>query len=106
MAQSAAREAVASIASIRTTVDQIGQVSAAIANAVVEQEAATKEIARNVQQASDGTGAVAENVHSLRRVVESTRDASADVLNSSEGVGREATALRQSMAEVIARLRA
>jgi methyl-accepting chemotaxis protein len=103
--QTAARDASASIGGIQNSVQEIAHVSVAIAGAVEEQEAATREITRNVQQASEGTKSVADNVESLRRIVETTRGASAELLNSSAGLSRDADSLRRSTDEVIARLR-
>jgi len=104
--QGAAREASSSISGVHSSVEEIAQVSIVIAGAVEEQEAATREISRNVQQASEGTKSVADNVESLRRIVETTKGASSELLGSSAGLSREAESLRRTTDEVIARLKA
>jgi len=43
-------------------IKRINEISTAIAGAVEEQSAAIKEIARNIQQASEGTGEVTHNI--------------------------------------------
>ena len=55
--QSATQESVDAIKQIGAVILQISDVSGMIAAAVEEQGAATREIARNVQMASDGAGA-------------------------------------------------
>jgi methyl-accepting chemotaxis protein len=80
--QTATQQSVSAIKDIGDTIMQVSEISAAIAAAVEEQGAATQEIARNVQQAAEGsthvtgsmvnvnrgaadTGNAAERVHSL-----------------------------------------
>ncbi|HSV29107.1 MAG TPA: methyl-accepting chemotaxis protein, partial [Candidatus Omnitrophota bacterium] len=52
--QAVTRDAVTAIHEISTTVGTISEVSTAIASAVEQQQAATREIARNVEQAAQG----------------------------------------------------
>ena len=54
--------AVAAINEIARIIGQIDQVATGIASAVEEEGAATKEIARNVQQAATGTHEVSSNI--------------------------------------------
>ncbi len=70
--QSATREAVEAISSIRGTIQALDQVSAAIAAAVEEQSAVTREMAGTMQTASLGVSGIAERVEAIAR-------ASADV---------------------------
>ena len=105
MIQNAAHDATIAIDGVRTTVDQNVQVATAIAAAVEEQEAATREIARNIQLASSGTIEVSGSIESLRGIVEYTRKASANLLTSSAELGKETTNIKQSMASVILKLR-
>jgi methyl-accepting chemotaxis protein len=80
--QSATEQSVAAIKDIGNTIVQVSEISSTIAAAVEEQGAATQEIARNVQEAAEGstqvsgrmvdvnrgaldTGSAAEQVHSL-----------------------------------------
>ncbi|MGE5477642.1 MAG: methyl-accepting chemotaxis protein [Bacteroidales bacterium] len=60
--QNEADGAVAAILGITRTIARIDELSTAIASAVEEQGAATAEIARNIDQASQGTAVVAANI--------------------------------------------
>jgi methyl-accepting chemotaxis protein len=84
--RSATQQSVSAIKEIGATIGQISEISTAVAVAVEEQGAATREIASNVQQAAQGaiqvggsigdvsrgaanTGAAAEQVHAFARVL-------------------------------------
>jgi methyl-accepting chemotaxis protein len=97
---------VQAITAIQQLVGDITEVSAAIAAAVEEQDAATREIARNVQLASQGTAVVAENVGGLQEIADTTHRSSDEVLTSSQTLGQETTALSESVSRAIASLRA
>jgi methyl-accepting chemotaxis protein len=104
--QAATRAAVQAITDIQQLVGEITEVSTAIAAAVEEQDAATREIARNVQLASQGTAVVAENVGGLQEIADTTHRSSDEVLTSSQTLGQETAALSQSVSSAIASLRA
>lgn len=70
--QSSTVGAVESIGSITTAVDEIRELTTAIAGAVEEQEAATQEIANSVGAASEGTMTAADNVASVSQSIETT----------------------------------
>ena len=57
--QSATQDSVTAITEISDSIEKLSEISSAIAAAVEEQGAATQEIARNVQQAAQGTTKVA-----------------------------------------------
>jgi methyl-accepting chemotaxis protein len=84
--QSETRRAVAAIAGMRATIQTIAEINTAIAAAVEEQGAATGEIARNVNEAADGTKEVSCIIVSVqndtgktRRAVDSIESAASDV---------------------------
>jgi methyl-accepting chemotaxis protein len=62
--------AVEAIQEISRTINQISEISTAIAAAVEEQSAATGEISRNIQQASHSTVSVAQNIGKLTNLSE------------------------------------
>ncbi len=64
--QSETRSSVAAIRRTTSTIEQMRDVSAAIAAAVEEQGTATGEIARNTQEASQGTAEVAHTIDGVR----------------------------------------
>jgi methyl-accepting chemotaxis protein len=70
--QSSTSGAVESIGSVTTAVDDIRELTTAIAGAVEEQEAATREIANSIGAASNGTQTAADNVASVSESIEST----------------------------------
>jgi len=104
--QKATHDAVGAIEQIRSIVDNISAISTAIAGAVEEQEAATREIARNVVLAAEGTQEVAGNVDGLMSVARETKSASTEVLNASSSLSTEAENLHRSVGSVIESLRA
>ncbi|MDW8315313.1 MAG: methyl-accepting chemotaxis protein [Rhodovarius sp.] len=104
--QQAAEAAVRSIQGIGTVVEEIHQVAAAIAAAVEEQGAATREIARSVTDAASGTEAVAARMERLRARAAEAEAAVATLAGGAEGVASEGAALRQDLASVLAELRA
>jgi methyl-accepting chemotaxis protein len=65
--QTATQDSVTAIKEIGGTIGRISEIASTIAAAVEEQGAATEEIARNVQQAADGTAEVAANIGNISR---------------------------------------
>ena len=63
-------------------------------NTVEEQSAATSEIARNVQQAAQGTNMVASSIGGVSEVASMTGAASQQVLASAKSLSREAEQLK------------
>ncbi len=104
--QDATSRAVAAIDAIRTTIAGVSEISTTIAAAVEEQDAATKEIARNVQQAAAGTGEVNRNIAGLNGTATRTGDAAGSVLAAARSLGGEAGALNQRVAGFFEQVRA
>ena len=63
--QTVTTTAVSAIRNISNTISEINEVTTAIAAAVEEQGAATREIARNIQHAAGGTSEVSTNIARL-----------------------------------------
>jgi methyl-accepting chemotaxis protein len=61
------RSVVAAIQTIGSTIDEMNAIAAGVAAAMEEQGAATSEIARNVQQAAQGTQVVTGNILDVKR---------------------------------------
>ncbi len=94
--QAVTNEAGTAINSIGETIKEISEIGTTISAAVEEQRAATQEIARNVQQAAQGTGEVSANIVSVTQAAtdagESTRNvlsASGDIATQAEMLGSE-----------------
>jgi methyl-accepting chemotaxis protein len=94
--QDSTKLTVAAIREIVRTIAQIDQVATGIASAVEEQRAATKEIARNVQQAALGTQDVSSNIAGVnvaigesRSVSEQVRQSAGRLLHQAENLKRQ-----------------
>jgi methyl-accepting chemotaxis protein len=104
--QTATQQSVADIKEIGTTIGRISQIAAIIAAAVEEQGAATKEIARNVQQAAHGAQGVASNIADVKQVAGETGSASAHVLAAAGSLSAEGNTLRNAVDTFLATVRA
>ena len=72
--------AASAIKEIGETIGEINEISTIVASAMVEQGAATEEIARNVQEAASGTESVSKNIGSVTSAADNTNTASEQVL--------------------------
>ena len=104
--QDVANSAVGAIRHIGQTIGEINEVTTAIAAAVEEQGAATREIARNVQHAATGTTEVSSNIVGVSQASADAGSAAAEVLTASDGLRREADVLRQEIDDFLAGIRA
>ena len=95
--QHSTHSAVAAIRAITTTVGEISGITAAIASAVEQQEAATQEIAQSVQSASNGTGRVANNVEGVNGAIAATSSEADRVRSASETLAHTASDLSHSV---------
>ena len=98
--------AVEGIRSICATIQEVDEISAAIASAVGQQGAATQEIARNVQQAAARTGDVSNNISGVTTGIAATGTAAQEVLASAAGLARQSQALRSEVDRFLAHIRA
>ncbi len=92
--QSSSSEAVAAIKGITETINQMNEITAAIAGAVEEQGSATQEIARNVQQAALGTTEISSNVTGVRQAAGDTGAAAQQVLQASHELSQQSEMMR------------
>jgi methyl-accepting chemotaxis protein len=104
--QSATSEAVQAIENIGGTIGSINEITTTIAAAVEEQDAATREIARNVHEAAQGTGQVSKTIIDVNQAAVETGATSNQVLSSAENVGRQAEALRADIDDFLAKISA
>ena len=98
-----------SIDAIRGIIEVIGEVSTistAIAGAVEQQGAATQEIARNVEQAAQGTAAVSDNIVSVTRAAADAGGGARQVSTSAEGLARHSALLRNAVGAFLETVRA
>ncbi len=86
---------VAAIDGIVGTIGAITETTAAIAAAVEEQQAATKEIARNVEQAAHGTQEVSNNVCGITQAAGETGAVASEVLTIASALAERSAEMRR-----------
>ena len=91
---------------IAGTVRDIDSISGAVAAAAEEQQAATQEIARNVQQAAVGTQEVSSNIAGVTNAADSAGEASRTALGAAGDLNSQAEALVRAVDQFLGRLRA
>lgn len=84
----------------------MNEIATAIAVAIEEQNAATGEIASNVNQAARGTEQVTVNIADVTQVATETGSAAAQVLGTASGLAQEAERLRGEVSNFISAVRA
>jgi methyl-accepting chemotaxis protein len=104
--QGATTEAVQAIEGIGGTIGMINDIATAIASAVQQQGSATQEIARNVQEAAQGTGMVSSNIVGVNDAAGKTGLAAGRVLVSAEQLSSQAAMLRADVDRFLANIRA
>ena len=86
--------AVTSIGDVSTVIDKINGISTTIASAVEEQTATTGEMARNINDAASGSQNIADNLATLAKSVESTKQGAGDTQIASANLSKMAEELR------------
>lgn len=104
--QGSSREAVEAIEVITSTMNEVNDYTSSIAAAVEQQGAATAEISQNVQQAAIRTQDVAKNMSDVTNSASETTQSAGNVLSASQAVSKEATNLRDEIAQFLERVRA
>ena len=104
--QQVTTSAVGAIRNISTTISEINEVTAAIAAAVEQQGAATREIARNIQHAAGGTSEVSSNIVGVSTASAEAGAAASEVLSASAALRREADVLRSEIDAFLSNIRA
>jgi methyl-accepting chemotaxis protein len=104
--QMATEGSVAAIEEIGDTINRISEIATTIASAVEEQDAATQEISRNVQQAAAGTMQVASHITDVSYSANETGSASSRVLGSAQSLSKESNHLKQEVKRFLATIRA
>lgn len=97
--------AVQSIGHVSSIVARLNTISETVAQSVRQQEAATDEIARNVDQAAQGTVAVSQGVGQLAEAAGHAGTASTQVLDTAAGLAGGASRLQQAVDRFVAQMR-
>ena len=104
--QQVTTSAVGAIRNIGQTIGEINEVTTAIAAAVEQQGAATREIARNIQHAAGGTSEVSSNIVGVSTASAEAGSAASEVLSASGALRREADVLRSEIDAFLSNIRA
>jgi methyl-accepting chemotaxis protein len=104
--QSATNQSVTAIQEIGGTIGRIAEISQAIAAAVEEQSAATREISLNVQQTAQGATQVAESITEVNRGASDTGAASAHVHGLAQSLLGQSNHLKGEVAKFLSTVRA
>jgi len=104
--QSATGEAVRAIDGIGGTIGRINEIASAIAAAVEQQGAATRDISDNVQHAAGGTDRIVHAIGDVTRAAGETGAAAGEVRSTAASLAQDAERLRRSVADFIREVRA
>ncbi len=105
MIQASTRNAVDAVREIGGAVREINEVTSAIAGAVSQQDAATREISSNAQSAAQGNETLVANITSLRDAIGETDTAAASVLTAASSVTETAQTLSREVEKFFQNLR-
>jgi methyl-accepting chemotaxis protein len=95
--QGSTKDAVEAIRAISATMDEIGRVTSVIATTVEQQTTVTREIARNVALAAEGSGTVATNVTKVDTAIVKAQESANHVLGASGELAEAARRLQTSV---------
>ncbi|HET7594345.1 MAG TPA: methyl-accepting chemotaxis protein, partial [Stellaceae bacterium] len=104
--QQETERAVDAISNIGKTVDEMSEISTAIATAMEEQGATTQEIARNIGQVADSTKEVSANIAGVSTAAENTSQAAGELQKASDELRSQASVLEQEMKGFLGEMRA
>jgi len=104
--QTITRDAVSTVGVISNTIGRVNEISNAIAAAVEEQSAATREISNNAQQAAAGTNEVNSNISGVSTATQKAGHASGEVLSAASQLSTDAVKLQHEVDTFITRIRA
>ncbi len=104
--QSSTQSTADSIRSVGDQIRQMKEISGGVAAAVEEQNAATKEIARNIQEASAGNQEVSEKIVFVAEAAGHTQNATATVLSAAKLLGQNTAQIRSTIERFIHDVRA
>jgi methyl-accepting chemotaxis protein len=103
--RSATSGAVNAITSITTLIDELNTISRTISDAVGQQGEATHEIARNVQEAANGTRDVSRYIGDVTAASAETGQAAGTVLTEAEGLSKQSVSLRNEVDNFLRKIR-
>ncbi|RZN13154.1 methyl-accepting chemotaxis protein [Bradyrhizobium genosp. SA-3] len=105
MIQTSTRNAVDAVREIGGAVREINEVTSAIAGAIGQQDAATREISSNAQSAAQGNETLVANITSLRDAIGETDTAATSVLTAASSLTETADTLSREVEKFFQNLR-
>jgi methyl-accepting chemotaxis protein len=99
-------ETVQAIEGIGKTISEVNEIAGSIAAAVEEQGAATREIARNVQEAARGTQEVSSNIGGVQQAASVSGQSARDVLEAAQAMSQHSQVLREQVESFLGEIRA
>lgn len=103
--QTETTNAVTAIDQIRDIIDELNQISTAIASAMEEQSVTTQEITRNIEQAREGTEDVSRSIGVVSTAAQQTGSSAQEVLGAAKGLARQAASLRHEVDRFVTEVR-
>ena len=97
--------AVEAIKAIGGTIRKMNEIASAIAAAVEEQGAATRDISNNIQLVAQGTSGVASNIAGVNEAVAETGNAATEVFSAADDLSRQADKLRANVNGFLGQIR-
>ena len=104
--QGASAGAVAAIGAILSTIERIDSISSSIAASVEEQQSATREIDRSVQQAAKETHDVSDTISGVTVAAVETGKAASHVLSAARDLSQQSERLRREVGAFLGKVRA
>ena len=98
--------AVGGIAAINEKIHRIKEISASVAAAIEQQNAASTEISRNAQDVSSGTTQVSSAIVGVREASQQAGESAENVLTAAEELSRQSEHLAAEVADFMQRVRA
>jgi methyl-accepting chemotaxis protein len=104
--QNKTNDAVLAMGEISNVVGQVQEINQSIADAMDEQNIATGEIARNVDEASGGTQEVSRNIQSVTEIAGEGGEVSRSILDAANLLNENAVQLRSQVEQFLSKIRA
>lgn len=104
--QSSTSRTVSRIADIAKRIDDLDQIAGAVAAAANQQNAATGEIARGIQEAAAGAADVASNIVTVRSIATGNGDAARELVRAATSLSEQAGALERQLDGFLSSVRA
>jgi methyl-accepting chemotaxis protein len=104
--QAETRSAVSSIDGVGKIIEELNGTSAAIAAAMEEQGATTREVSRNVIEAASGSRSVSESIAGVSAASRETLTAADTVTGAARGLSEQSAAMRREVERFLAHIRA